>query len=61
MGFKNEKPCCDGHENCSTPISRIDQKGFIYCENHKPLNRTSRKLKPTELKKINLKQPIERY
>lgn len=49
MGTINNKPCCDGRENCQTPITS------------KPITRTSRKLTPNELKKINNNQKIERY
>jgi len=61
MGVVNNKPCCDGRENCQKPITRIDQKGFIYCDDHKPTTRKSRKLTPSELKKINNNQKLERY
>lgn len=61
MSTINGKPVCDGKENCSHAITRIDRKGFIYCEEHRPTMRTSRKLRPAELKKIYLAQPIAKY
>jgi hypothetical protein len=62
--FKDGKPRCDMKADCEKPIAYIDNKGFIYCEQHGLQRKHSvptRKLKPSELKLIESGQPVTKY
>lgn len=50
---------------CDLPIKMIDEKGFVYCLKCGPLRKRTgtrcRKLRPSELFKINGGVPLEAY
>ena len=55
---------CDMKEDCTDPVSMIDNKGFAYCEKHGTPRKHSvpcRKLKPKELEQLKSGNPVEEY
>ena len=51
-------------DDCKNLVTHIDNKGFIYCEHHGKIRKTyrpTRKLKPSELKKISNGKTIKKY
>ena len=62
MGINMNTLKCDMEKDCKENITHIDNKGFIYCQKHgeqrKAYNRC-RKLKPSELKKLQSGKPIK--
>jgi hypothetical protein len=57
--------CVGMHDACCNTVTHIDNKGYIYCERHGLQRRSSgtpcRKLRPSELKTLELGQPIKKY
>lgn len=47
---------CDMEKDCKKPVSHIDNKGYTYCSDHAATRKSGgvscRKLKPTEIKKL---------
>lgn len=56
---------CDMTEQCQDTVNHIDDSGFIYCTKHglqrRGHGRRCRKLRPSELKKLENGQPVTRY
>lgn len=56
---------CDMRDQCTEPITHIDEKGFIYCRHHGIARRESgyrcRQLRGFELNRIKAGNPVERY
>jgi len=53
---------CDMEKDCKETITHIDNKGFIYCQKHGEQRKVycrCRKLKPSELKKLQSGMPIK--
>jgi hypothetical protein len=60
MSITHELHCQMKHD-CPTPVSYIDEKGFVYCEKHGLERRNPiycRKLRPHELRKLQRGEPI---
>lgn len=55
---------CDMNDACVKPVRMIDNKGFVYCEDH-GLQRRSwcpcRKLRPHEIRRLERGEQIARY
>ena len=56
---------CDMEKGCSSSVTMLDNKGFIYCAAH-GLQRRSygtpcRKLTPSEIKSLKRGEPIKTY
>jgi hypothetical protein len=64
MGYKNGELHCDMRDDCTAPVTHIDEKGFGYCHTHgierKDYMRC-RQLRPAELKQLRLGKPLARY
>jgi hypothetical protein len=57
-------PSCDGVKGCPHPVSRIDRRGFVYCERHGQLRKQyepCRKLRPSELTRLASGETIRKY
>ena len=55
---------CDMVEGCTQPVSYIDAKGYVYCEQHgkeRQRYQRCRKLRPAELKVLRTGEPLEAY
>jgi len=56
---------CDMKEDCENSVAYIDNKGFVYCEEHgkqrKASGIPSRKLSPAELTQLENDKPLEKY
>lgn len=55
---------CDMKEDCTEPVSMIDQKGYAYCESHGMDRRgwiPCRKLRGWELRRLESGRPLARY
>ena len=70
MTYVNGKLMCDGAKlgggRCEAPVTRIDTKGFVYCDAHGGhrrsfYSRQSRKLRPHELNKLERGEPLKEY
>jgi hypothetical protein len=59
------KPKCDMTKDCAQDVTHIDSRGFVYCECHGKLRKQGgakcRKLRPSEIKMLELGQKVERY
>lgn len=55
---------CEMTDDCSAPVTRIDDKGFIYCESH-GLSRKRycrcRRLTPKEIKRLTAEEQLASY
>lgn len=53
---------CDMERTCTSPVTHIDVKGWVYCATHGPERRQHgtrcRKLTPTEIQQLRAGQPI---
>jgi hypothetical protein len=61
---RDGKLCCDGKKGCESPITHMDEKGFIYCAIHGAWRKQymrCRKLKPAELKTLQSGKPLTKY
>lgn len=57
-------PTCDMTENCTDPVTHIDQNGFVYCTAHGIERRDwkpCRKLRSHELRRIERGEQVTRY
>ncbi len=55
---------CDMRIGCSSPVTHLDDNGYIYCEPHGVLRqsyRPCRKLRPHELNRLLRGEPVESY
>jgi hypothetical protein len=55
---------CMMKTECAAPVARIDEKGFLYCDEcgqRRKLYMRCRKLKPIEIKQLESGKPLERY
>jgi hypothetical protein len=55
---------CDMKEDCDQPVTHIDEKGWVYCEQHGKSRKQSmrcRKLTQQELKKLEKGEPLSSY
>jgi len=55
---------CEMHATCTSPVTYLDAKGYIYCTDHGLARQTftrCRKLRPHELRRLQEGQPVERY
>lgn len=55
---------CDMEDDCTKPVTHIDQKGYAYCEPHGIERRwyvPCRKLRPHELRKLQRGEALARY
>ena len=59
------KPKCDMTKDCAQDVTHIDSRGFVYCECHGKRRKAGgdkcRKLRPSEIKRLELGQKIGRY
>jgi hypothetical protein len=64
MSFKNGTLRCDMENDCESPVTHIDDKGYAYCETHglqRRYYRPCRKLRPHEVKKLQRGEALARY
>lgn len=67
MPNTNERmPHCDMERNCTSPVTHIGSKGYIYCAEHAVTRRQSgyeqtRKMRQWEIDLINAGQPLPSY
>lgn len=64
MSLKNGNLSCDMIDECSQPVSHIDEKGFVYCKDHglrRKATHRCRQLKPAESKRLKTGEPLPRY
>jgi hypothetical protein len=57
-------PTCDMTEDCTEPVTHLDDKGFVYCTYHGILRRgwrPCRKLRKHELNRLARGEQIKRY
>ena len=50
---------CDMRDTCTAPVAYVDNKGFVYCQDHGIARKaycSCRKLKPAEIKKLQSQQ-----
>lgn len=57
---------CNMKDDCTSPITHIDEKGFIYCKEHGLERKQShrkrcRQLKPKELKDLQSGKQLKEY
>ena len=56
---------CDGRKDCTNEIACIDEKGFIYCLDHRIprgyYTRKCRKLRPYELNRLKKGLKLKKY
>lgn len=56
---------CQMRDDCESPVTHIDNKGYVYCADHGPQRRASgtpcRKLTRAELNTLRSGQPIASY
>jgi hypothetical protein len=53
VSYRNGRLMCDMHKDCTALVSRMDDKGFAYCEEHgqtRKQYRPCRKLRPLEIR-----------
>lgn len=54
-GDSKETLHCDMEKDCNSPVSYIDNKGYVYCAKHGEQRKAAkpcRKLTPSEIKKL---------
>lgn len=53
------------NSECMSPVTKIDNKGFLYCDHHGQQRRESRrpcrKLRPHEIKKLEREETLKKY
>lgn len=57
-------PRCDMRTECTSPVTHIDESGFIYCTTHGQARQAwkrCRKMRPHELNRIKRGEPVARY
>lgn len=55
---------CDMEEGCTTTVTHLDVKGYVYCHAHGQARKAvqrCRKLTPAERKQLERGEPLERY
>lgn len=55
---------CDMTDDCTEPVTHIDQSGFAYCTEHGISRRDwkpCRKLRPHELRRLQRGEQVKRY
>jgi hypothetical protein len=56
---------CDMRQDCRSPVTMLDNKGFIYCAPHGLQRRghgtPCRKLTPSEVRRLKRGEPIKKY
>lgn len=55
---------CDMVEGCAENVTHIDQKGYVYCENHgleRRVYQACRKLQGWEIRRLQRGTPLNRY
>lgn len=61
---KEVRLACDMRRECQSPVTHIDEKGFIYCSDHgrqRQYSMRCRKLMPNELNRLGQGMPLESY
>jgi hypothetical protein len=57
-----QKLTCDMRRDCTRTVTHIDNKGFVYCTSHGENRRTNgtpcRKMRPSEIEKLESGQTI---
>lgn len=64
MSIKNEKLHCDMRAACESPVTHLDEKGYVYCAEHGQIRKHSmrcRKLSHEEVRHLESGNPLERY
>lgn len=55
---------CDMRDDCTNPVTHLDQSGFVYCTTHGVERRDwkpCRKLRDWELRKLQRGEQLRRY
>lgn len=55
---------CDMTDDCQTPVTMIDDKGYVYCTDHGLERRDwrpCRKLRDHEVNRLNRGEPLAHY
>lgn len=61
---RDGKLCCDQREDCTAPVTHLDQNGFVYCTEHGIKRRDwkpCRKLRAHELRRLERGEVLTRY
>lgn len=64
MSIKDEKLRCDMKSTCESPVTHLDEKGYVYCSEHGQIRKFTmrcRKLEAGEVKHLESGKPLERY
>ncbi len=58
-GFLNPPLKCDMRKECSSEVTHIDEKGYVYCSSHGAMRQCRcRKLTPSEIMKLRAGEQI---
>lgn len=62
--LKNGKLHCDMRDDCESPVTMLEDKGYIYCTEHGIERRyyhRNRKLRPYELRRLERGEVLAHY
>lgn len=63
--METKRPTCDMHKECLSPVTMLDNRGFIYCAAHGLQRRAGgtpcRKLTASEIRRIERGETIGSY